>query len=197
MPRTIIFDLSEVLIAGLVGIEKTLAKELLVAEQDILPCFGGQLLEDICTAKISEDAYLEQIIAVEQWNIEVTRLKSIIRHNFHQEVEGMQRLLMTLASRYELTLLSDHAREWIAYIKDIHPFLQCFERTFFSYELEKTKKNPATFLEVLDRIAYAPEDCLFIDDNPKNIAVAESVGITGIRFVNTHQIQTVLNAHLG
>lgn len=104
MPRAIIFDLSEVLNAGLVGIEKVLDQELPVAEQDL--------------------------------------------------------------------------------------------RTFFSYEFQKTKKDQATFLEVLHQTACAPEDCLFIDDNPKNVAVAESVGITGIRFVDAAQLRVALNRHL-
>jgi len=37
MIKCIIFDLSEVLIAGLVGIEKALAQELPVPENEILP----------------------------------------------------------------------------------------------------------------------------------------------------------------
>jgi HAD superfamily hydrolase (TIGR01509 family) len=97
-----------------------------------------------------------------------------------------------LASRYELALLSDHAREWVAYVQSIHPFLKRFRHTFFSYDLGRTKRDPQAFLTVLDVTSVPAHRCLFIDDNPKNVNVAESVGIPGIRFVNAEQLAAEL-----
>jgi FMN phosphatase YigB (HAD superfamily) len=86
-----------------------------------------------------------------------------------EEIEGTVPLLVGLSANYEIILLSDHAKEWVAYIKSAHPFLGVFRETFFSYELGKTKKDPNTFLEVLERMKYRASECLFIDDNPRNI----------------------------
>jgi FMN phosphatase YigB (HAD superfamily) len=188
MIRCIIFDLSEVLIAGLVGIEKVLSNELPIPEEEILPCFGGAPFEELLVGNISEDTYLRHIAAREKWDVSVARLKAVIRDNFHHEVEGSLSILTGLASRYRLALLSDHAREWIAYIQSIHPFLKIFQHTFFSYELKKTKRDPASFLQVLDAMSLAPRDCLFIDDSPTNVHIAESVGIPSIRFVNAERL---------
>lgn len=188
----IIFDLSEVLILGLVGIEKPLSSLVSTPKTEILKCFGGQLLEQVCRGNMTEDAYLQQIIANEKWNIQPETLKWVIRNNFHQEIEGTVPILMNLSAKYDIVLLSDHAREWVSYIKTIHPFLSVFERTFFSYELGKTKKNPHTFLEVLERMAYSDSECLLIDDSPKNIEVAASVGISGIQFTNAQQLHQEL-----
>jgi FMN phosphatase YigB (HAD superfamily) len=188
MVQCIIFDLSEVLVAGLVGIEKYLSGELAMPEDAILPCFAGSLLEELLVGSISEDRYLAQIVAREGWRIEFARLKAAIRRNFHNEVEGAIEIVMDLASGYDLALLSDHAREWVSYIQSIHPFLQVFGQTFFSYDLRRTKKDPETFWEVLRALAVSPGECLFIDDNPENVIVAESVGIQGIRFINAEQL---------
>jgi FMN phosphatase YigB (HAD superfamily) len=57
-----------------------------------------------------------------------------------------------LASRYPLALISDHAREWIAYIKTIHSFMTAFQHTFFSFEHKSLKSDPQTFHMVLDSI---------------------------------------------
>jgi hypothetical protein len=54
-PSTFIFDLSEVLISGLVGIEKRLCHRLPASEDRILPCFGGPLLDELLLGNISED----------------------------------------------------------------------------------------------------------------------------------------------
>jgi hypothetical protein len=45
MQPKFIFDLSEVLIYGLVGVEKNLATVLHLPESEILNCFAGQLEE--------------------------------------------------------------------------------------------------------------------------------------------------------
>lgn len=116
----------------------------------------------------------------------------MIRRDFHREVEGTLPILTKLASRCELALLSDHAREWIAYIESIHPFLEVFEHTFYSYDLGKLKREPETFLNVLDAISLPHSSCLFIDDNPVNVAVARSVDIPSIRFVNARQLASKL-----
>ena len=192
MIRCIIFDLSEVLIAGLVGIETELAQELPIPEQEILPRFGGDVFHELLVGNISEDTYLQQIVAREGWTIGPARLKAVIRDNFHHEVEGSLSLVAELATGYELALLSDHAREWVAYIRSNHPFLGLFQHTFFSFDLKRTKKDPQAFVQVLDAISIPPPDCLFVDDNPHNVEVAESVGIAGIHFLNARQLAAEL-----
>jgi FMN phosphatase YigB (HAD superfamily) len=37
-------------------------------------------------------------------------------------------------------------------------------------------------------MAFPAADCLFVDDNPANVAVAESVGLAGIRFTGAGQL---------
>ncbi len=69
MIQTIIFDLSEVLIAGLLGIEKTLAKQLALPEAQVISAFGGTSLDDLLCGSISEELYLEQIIERQGWPI--------------------------------------------------------------------------------------------------------------------------------
>lgn len=196
MNQCIIFDLSEVLIAGLVGTEKALSRELSLPEQEILSGFKGRALEQLFVGSISEDAYLSYVIAKGRWPIDLARLKAVIRRNFHNTVTGTIDILMDLACSYELALLSDHAREWITYIRAVHPFLNLFQHTFFSFDLNGTKGDPRTFARMLDRIAIPPARCLLIDDNPVNISVAESVGIPGIRFVDATQLAVELDAVL-
>lgn len=184
MPRTLIFDLSEVLIAGLLGIEKPLAARLQIDQQSILPAFAGQLLEDLCCDRISEDQYLARILRQQQWNLPAPEVKRIIRDNFHQRVPGMEELVARLARQHDLILLSDHAAEWVAYIRGIHPFLETFQARFFSFELKQTKREPSTFEKVLAAIGRRPDDCLLVDDSALNVRAAAAAGLPGIRFTS-------------
>lgn len=188
----IIFDLSEVLIAGLVGIEKELSPALGAPEDSILPGFMGSHFQELLVGNVSEASYLKQVIAAAGWPIKVAGLKAAIRRNFHNEVPGSVDILRRLAPDRRLVLLSDHAAEWIAYIETIHAFWDLFEKTFFSFDLKRTKEDPRTFSAVLDALSTSPGDCLFVDDNPQNVAVARSVGIPSVRFVCAAQLAAEL-----
>ena len=190
MPKitTLIFDLSEVLIAGLVGIEHTLSQRMGLPAEDILAEFGGELLADICCGQISEEDYLASILERTEWPVTLQELQGIIRENFRGCVAGMQELVTSLVEKYELVLLSDHAKEWIAVIQPMHPFLSVFKYQLYSFQLQKTKKEPEIFKEVLAILHKQPEECLFIDDNPANILSAAEAGIKGIQFIDTSQL---------
>ena len=186
--QTVIFDLSEVLIAGLFGIEVLLAEQLRVPGSTILPAFGGYLLEELCCARLSEDEYLQRIINRQGWTVSAEHLKSVIRRNFHRHVPGMQAVLDRLKPRYELVLLSDHALEWMAYIQMVHSFFDKFGALFFSYELGQTKSDPTTFALVLGELGQKAQQCLFVDDSERNVATAGSAGLSSIRFVDSAQL---------
>ena len=182
MPRTLIFDLSDVLIAGLVGIERPLAQRLHVAPKAILKVFETHGLHELCCGRMTENEYLAGILKRERWDISIPELKRIIRRNFHRRVPGMGRLLLRLGRRHELVLLSDHAAEWTAYIQRIHPWLRRLQPRFFSFKLGQTKQRPATFRRVLAALRRRPDECLFIDDSARNLRAAARAGLPAIRF---------------
>jgi len=193
-PRTLIFDLSEVLIAGLLGIEKPLAARLRIDEPTVLPAFAGQFLEDLCCGRLSEDEYLALILQSQRWVIAAAEVKRIIRENFHQRVPGMEDLVAQLARRHELFLLSDHAAEWVAYIRGVHPFLEIFKTRFFSFELKQTKREPSTFQKVLAAVGRRPDECLLVDDSALNLRAAADIGLPGIRFTSADALARDLAA---
>lgn len=202
MIQTLIFDLSEVLIAGLLGIEEPLATRLNIDAKAILPAFAGQPLHELFCGRLSEDQYLTQLVQHQQWHISLDSLKRIIRENFHRRVPGMVELLPRLEQQYELILLSDHAVEWVDYIHTFHPFLHLFKTQFFSFELNQTKQEPSTFQKVLRALDRQPEQCLVVDDSAKNLSAAATVGLPGIHFTTAETLVSefvsrgILNANI-
>lgn len=192
MLECIIFDLSEVLIHGLVGIEDIISREQQLPIHTILPSFGGDFLENLCLGNITEDEYLLSIIKEQNWNFKVSYLKKIIRNNFHNKIDGSEEILIALSKRFRIILLTDHAREWISYIETIHPFLQFFEKKYYSFELKSLKTDPETYRTIFKKIPISFEKCLFIDDNIKNITTARSSGIKSILFENHIHLKNML-----
>ncbi len=186
----VIFDLSEVLIHGVVRFEESIAREIGVTPQTSAAAFGGPHLRALLEGSISEDRYLAEVIAKNAWAIAPDRLKALIRQNFNATLPGTLEIARQLSRSYQLALLSDHAREWAAYITATHKFLDgLFVRKLFSYEIGSTKREPRTFHILLDMLSAAPDQCLFIDDNPRNVDVASSVGIDSIRFLDAEQLR--------
>ena len=189
--RTILFDLSEVFISGVYGVDGPIAELAGCTEPEVNRALNEQF-QDILCGRITEQEYLSRAIGRNGWKVSVSDLKQIIRRNFHREVPGMMDLLPVLKPNYELALLSDHAVEWVEYIEARFEFLKYFEPRFYSYQLGQTKSVPTTFERVLNELGRTPEECIFVDDNPANIASAASIGLPGIHFQSVEQLSTAL-----
>jgi FMN phosphatase YigB (HAD superfamily) len=179
---TLLFDLSEVLITGLFGVEKALARIVGETEEMIFPRLGGDRLDRLCRGEISEDEYLAEICEAEGWIANAEALKGAIRSNFHGRIDGMVELVEYLSQDYEVVLVSDHAREWIDYIERTHTFLQQFDRRVYSFETGRTKSEPTCFPALLELLGRTAEQCVFVDDRAVNVDQARRAGIRAVRF---------------
>lgn len=186
MFKHLIFDLSEVLISGRKGCSHKISEKLGIDETNVNQLLKGKNSLRLIRGEITEDAYIDALISEGRWNISPDWLKEVFRNNFHNEVPGMIDLLRPLSEKYNLVLLSDHAREWIEYIEGHHKFLNVFKRSFYSFDLGMDKTSPETFRGVLTEVNASPEECLFVDDSQANVEVARGVGVTSILF-ESHQ----------
>ena len=194
--NTLIFDLSEVFISGLLGFERPLAELLGCAEGDIELAFGGKLLQRLFWGEIDEETYLAAVLVRGGWNAPLQPIKEVIRANFHTVYPGTEALFNRLrqTGRYHTVLLSDHAVEWVEYIQRVHSVLQSFDECIFSYDIQHTKRMPETFPLVLDRIERRAEECFFVDDSSRNIANAAAAGIAGRQFTSAAALELELLA---
>ena len=62
------------------------------------------------------------------------------------------------------------------------PALKHFDALVISGEIKKAKPDREIYEYLLSTYNLVPEECLFIDDNPANIAMAKSLGIHGYLF---------------
>jgi len=86
---------------------------------------------------------------------------------------------------YKVFALSNTNSLHVEYLaKNIIDLREHFDQVFYSYELGMIKPDPKIFLHVLERINYEPSECIFIDDNRKNVNVAKQIGMIGLQFRN-------------
>ena len=98
------------------------------------------------------------------------------------EIEGMSALVADLKQRGKrVFLLSNICTYFADHAKEIN-CLAAFEKCVFSAVCGRTKPSLEMFAYLCDECGIAPEETIFIDDSPKNIAGANAFGIEGYLF---------------
>lgn len=190
MITTIIFDLSDVYIQGIYGSHTRLEKVLSVPVSDLY--FDHKSFYQFLLGQITEDEYWKSIIKKNSWNISVDLLKKNIRKNFI-EIQGTRQIIEQLKRNgYMLVLLSNHAKEWAEYCEKKFSYHTLFEQTLYSYQIGLSKPDKKIFRILLKNIKKKAEECLFIDDNAKNIYIADQIGMKTIQFASPHQLKNEL-----
>jgi putative hydrolase of the HAD superfamily len=81
----------------------------------------------------------------------------------------------------QTAILSDQT-EWLARLDARHDVFSHFDAVFNSYDHGLTKRDPAFFQLALSTLAARPETTLFVDDAPRNVALAASLGLRTILY---------------
>jgi 2-haloacid dehalogenase len=74
------------------------------------------------------------------------------------------------------------------------PVFDCFQDIVVSGDEKLVKPDPAIYHLALNRFAREPEQCLFVDDRPENIAAAIELGIAGHVFETAAELEQELVA---
>jgi len=190
MITTIIFDLSEVLLHGLLGIEEYIYNTHGLKVENSQ--WKIQELEKFFHGEITEEEYWEAVIKKYNWDISVDSLKKAVRSNF-REIEGTREVILRLKKNgYKLGLLSVHSKEWIEYCEEQYGYHSLFDTVMYSFEVAVSKPNIQAFQLIVDKLHVRPEECLFIDDWPDNIESAKQLGMQGLQFVSPKQLTSDL-----
>lgn len=195
MRPKILFDLSEVLIAGFYGFESVVAQAEGRTREEVRPFVAGQELWDLCAGRITEDQFLDNIRNRGGCRrMDKAAMAKAIRDLFRETVPGMPEYLGQLAETCDLYLLSDHAREWIPDVVAFHPFLKHFKRRYYSYEFGSIKREGTPFRHVVQDLGIQASDLFFIDDSAANVAAARACGLTAHVFTSREKLEPELSA---
>ena len=93
-----------------------------------------------------------------------------------------------------LYALTNWSHETFPVARSRFAFLDLFEGIVVSGEERLIKPDPAIFHRLLTRYDIAPQRAVYIDDSPRNISAAASVGFHALRFVDARQLRRDLIA---
>lgn len=198
----VVFDLSEVLLPGLIGVEDKLETKVGKPKDMIAKALGSHPyheinnnLEQLLKSEISYEEYREGFLIdlglskeyQEVFDHECLRM-------FDFPYSHTNELVEKLAKSCELFLLSDHCERWAEYIQNKHEFFKFFDGILWSYEVGATKKSDIPFKALCEKYDLNPIECLFVDDNRANISVASEVGFKTLLFSGKDSINEIYEA---
>ncbi len=191
MISTIIFDLSEVYLRGMFGIEEKISKEI----KSLVPSdfiYKSKAAEEFFYGKITENEFWNRLITKNNWPITTEVLKNMVREQM-TEIEGTRIIMEELYKKgYKMGLLSIHGREWVDHLEKRFDYHRLFHSRMYSFEVGVAKPDPKAFELILEALNAKPSDCLFIDDYDVNIHAAKELGISTILFENARQLKESL-----
>lgn len=192
--KNIIFDMSEVIIRGIHGVEDIIEKETNISakEYETRRIAVNDDFIEFMRGRISEDEYIRILLEGTSWNIESSTIKQIIRRNLGIPIAGTQNIIELLKGKVNLILLSDYPSEWKEEILIRREELKLFDQKFFSCDFNMVKSDAGCFEYIVNAANIKPQETIFIDDYPGNVRNAEDAGITGIVFHDAENLKKAL-----
>lgn len=83
---------------------------------------------------------------------------------------------------YGCYILSNYPRRTYELTKEELSFEKRMDGALYSFQVQQIKPEPEIFHTFLERFGLLAEECVFLDDNEKNVEAARKLGIHGIRF---------------
>lgn len=182
MKKLIIFDCDGVLV------DSEIIAERLGAET--LTNLGYPHTTEECIRRFTGfDEKTVQKILFDEYGVDifVHLTEEILAQAFKKELTSlMEPLLQTLKKlNIHRCVASNSRKSHVTRVLELTDQIQFFdhENIFTSSQVEKGKPAPDLFLFAADRMGYAPEDCLIIEDSMAGIQAARAAGMDVIAFL--------------
>lgn len=110
------------------------------------------------------------------------------------EITETVQILHEVREKYKVYGLTNWSIETFPIARKRFPFLEVFNGILVSGEEKMIKPDPAIFKLLVSRYQLTPANCVFIDDNIKNVWAAETLGFKALRFTTAGDLRQELQA---
>jgi len=110
-------------------------------------------------------------------------------YSLHTPREDIIEIVKKLHKKYKLAIITNHLRDFFNHLIETYDFERYFDVIVTSFDERIKKPEPRIFEITLERLNLKPDECVFIDDKKGNIDAAQKIGIKGILFKDTDQLE--------
>ncbi|BBN00373.1 FMN hydrolase / 5-amino-6-(5-phospho-D-ribitylamino)uracil phosphatase [Marchantia polymorpha subsp. ruderalis] len=112
----------------------------------------------------------------------------------YEYLDGMATLLQRLkGAGFEMHAFSNYP-SWYTMIENKLKLSQYLPWTFVSCHSGLRKPDHQAYLDAAEHLGVQPSECIFVDDQPRNIEAAAKVGMLAIQFQNAETLEKELVA---
>ncbi len=160
-------------------------------------------LENICTddwnieqdrGRSLEEATELLVGIYPEWEKEIRmyygQWETMLKDAIHETVE----ILLELKKKYKMYGLTNWSAETFPIALDRFEFFQVFDGILVSGKEKMIKPDEQIFERMISKFHLKPENCLFIDDNLKNVEASRKFGIQTIHFISPEDLREKLVA---
>ena len=184
--RTIIFDMGGVIITidQQEAVRRFKALGLQDAEQQLDPYTQGGIFGDLEAGRITAEEF--RIALSKQVGRELSYdecRQAWLGYCGDVPQRNLQLLTRLRQEGYRLILLSNTNPYMMSHVLSPafdgsgHPLSHYLDALYMSFEMKVMKPDETFFRRVLMAEQTIPSECLFVDDGPRNVAVASQIGI--------------------
>lgn len=139
----------------------------------------------------STAACIEELKAKQPEYAEAIELyRSRWREMLTDEVPGMREVIADLSDKGDgIYGLTNWSMETFPAARERFGILQMIDRYVVSGAEGLVKPDARLFRVLLDRYHLKAEECVFVDDNPDNVAAANALGMEGIVFTGADSLR--------
>jgi len=133
---------------------------------------------NLCGLRVTEEEFVQAFVAI------------------FTPIEPTICLIRSLSPSYRLGLLSN-TNEWHFehHIRTVEVF-PLFDAVTLSYQVKTMKPAEAIYRDMLEKIGFPPEECVFVDDLEENVAGARRMNLHAIHYTDHERLISSL-AELG
>ena len=93
---------------------------------------------------------------------------------------------------YKTYILSNYSKRAFEMTRQELPFMEDMDGSIFSFEVKLVKPEPEIYQALFEKYQLKPEECVFMDDNEKNVIAARKAGMHAIWFRSKEQAELEL-----
>jgi FMN phosphatase YigB (HAD superfamily) len=191
MIKEIIFDISGILISSDEKDTLNYYSEKLNIPLEKIQEAHNKYMNSYERGELSSEEYKKLFFG--ELNVEVDPGYWDVKLSFKRKFENVFAFVKGLGINYSIYYVSNEGKEYWKTVDNEFKISEIFKDGIVSYQVGVRKPDIKIFKMLVDKHNLVAEECLFIDDNKKNLGGAEALGMKTLHFTDLEQLKEDLN----
>ncbi|SRR5258708_5694241 len=134
---------------------------------------------------------------LEKWKVNLSE-KEFWAYWFRGEIPSEKMITFAKSLRgkgIKVFILSNNFKERSEYYSHYPWIHEAVDQIYFSWQTGFIKPDPRAWQQILEENNLKPDECIYFDDQEKNLKAAENLGIKSFMFTNEEDLEKTVNKY--